>query len=80
MFPTSVNVGNETKPALPCRVPCSKRTRDGAACLVGMERNKAFRILEGEALLCINCVHFCRELSPRRAVLACSQAGRDIWG
>lgn len=80
MFPTFVNVGNETKPALPCRVPCSKRTRDGRACLVGLERNKAFRMLEGEAWLCINCIHFCRELSPRRAVLACSQAGRDIWG
>lgn len=30
--------------------------------------------------LCINYIHFCQELSPRRAVLACSQAGRDTWG
>ena len=31
-------------------------------------------------VLCINYIHFCQELSPRRAVLACPQAGRDAWG
>lgn len=53
VFLTSVNVGDETKPALPCRVPCTNGTRGGRACLVGLELNKAFKTLEGEVWFCV---------------------------